>query len=243
MAKKIRITTKALPRVRHVGPVLPRVDPGELAKALGAASVPGAVVEAGSPIGLFALRRALASRLRSSGGRPALAGTSRRAKVPLSDDEWARIERIAEDVSQSGINTTAGQVASVLLHLALDAVVESAAAGVPALRPVCDRFARELAEVRTLRDYLHRIVDRAKWEPAFQQHRTLYPGLVDRVAQRAQGGSAAERSATIEQALADEEARLTGVVDFLRGRIAESVDPAAGTQARAKSDGSSVSRV
>jgi hypothetical protein len=75
-----------------------------------------------APITLFAVREELVQRLQSSGGRPGLAGTTRRAKIPLSDEEWLRLEELAASLSSPGFAPSAGQVASVLLTLSLDAV-------------------------------------------------------------------------------------------------------------------------
>jgi hypothetical protein len=46
----------------------------------------------------------------------------RRQKIPLSDDEWGQLEYLSELFEDSGIKATAGQVARVLLRLALKRV-------------------------------------------------------------------------------------------------------------------------
>lgn len=153
MANNIRITAKALPRIHHIGPLMPRVEPDVIAQGLRAVKVPGVAAAGGSPVGLFALRRELSARLRSSGGRPALEGTTRRAKVPLSDEDWVKIARIADEVTRGGIKVTAGQVASEILHLA---VAQSAGASLHGLRRAHHRIARELAGTKTVPDYLGR---------------------------------------------------------------------------------------
>lgn len=127
MARTIVHSGPKLPRIVHTGPVLPRVDPKMVAEALGAEGPVARLSGRGSPISLLAVRQAIWSRLRSTGGRPGLDDATKRAKVPLSDETWARLEEIAAKVTDSGVNTTPGQVASVLLHLALDAFSSDAA--------------------------------------------------------------------------------------------------------------------
>src|SRR4051794_33102757 len=96
----------------------------DLAGALGST---GATLErALAPITLFALREELGQRLQSSGGRPGLVGTTRRVKIPLSDQEWLQLEALAAP----GFAPSAGQVASVLLSLCVRSVA-SQVSGVP----------------------------------------------------------------------------------------------------------------
>jgi len=115
---------RPLRRIRDKGPALRRVSHTEVARELGAEDV-GESPGPGSPITLSGLYRELAERLRSTGGRPSLEGATRRQKVPLSDEEWSKLERIAQALGQLGSTTTPGQVASVLLHRALEQVDES----------------------------------------------------------------------------------------------------------------------
>jgi hypothetical protein len=91
-------------------------------QALGAEESGASLLEALGPLTLFAVRQELANRLHSSGGRPALAGTTRRAKIPLSDAEWVQLEELAAALATPGFAPSAGQVASVLLSLSLHAV-------------------------------------------------------------------------------------------------------------------------
>jgi len=122
MAGKIIDTGAAERRIKDTGAAYPRLDPAEVAKALGAEG-PGTNLEFTlGPISLLALRQELARRLQSSGGRPALEGVDRRAKIPISDEQWSQLEKIAAAVSTSDCAPTAGQVASVLLSSALQAV-------------------------------------------------------------------------------------------------------------------------
>jgi hypothetical protein len=61
----------------------------------------------------------LLRRRQSSGGRPGIEGTDFRAKIPVGDQEWQRLEALAESLSAEGFSPSAGQVASVLLSIAL----------------------------------------------------------------------------------------------------------------------------
>jgi hypothetical protein len=122
MAGKINDIGPAERRIRIIGETYPLLDPAEVAKALGAEG-PGTKLEVTlGPISLLAVRQELARRLQSSGGRPALEGVDRRAKIPISDEQWAQLEKIAAVVATPDCAPTAGQVASVLLSSALQAV-------------------------------------------------------------------------------------------------------------------------
>ena len=109
-------------RIHDTSRTLPRVDPQMVARALGADAVLD-VLDGGSPFSLAAVRQELARRLKSSGGRPALEGSVRRQKIPLSDNEWDRLERLSSVFADSGVRATAGQVARILLSLILEKVL------------------------------------------------------------------------------------------------------------------------
>lgn len=119
MTKIIRTTETTLRPIRDTALPLRRIDPAQVQKKLGAEDVPAAITEALAPLTLLALRAELVNRLQSSGGRPALAGTTRRAKIPLSDEEWEKLEELAATIASPGFAPSAGQVASVLLSLSL----------------------------------------------------------------------------------------------------------------------------
>ena len=128
MAKRIVDTSQVLKRIRDTSKTEPPVDPKMIAAALGAEPVSALREKAGSPLALLAMRLELARRLQSSGGRPALIDTDRRAKIPLSDQEWQQLESLAATVADKGCAPSAGQVASVLLNLALKSVATEIAA-------------------------------------------------------------------------------------------------------------------
>jgi len=112
--------SRELPRVKVTGPRARRVEPELVAEALGARSEETGAVRPQSPMALVAVRQELLSRLTSTGGRPGLAGATRRQKIPLDDTDWARLQKIAEALNDDEVRPTPGQVASVLLHRLLE---------------------------------------------------------------------------------------------------------------------------
>lgn len=126
MAKKIVDVGSTFKRLKDTGAHFKRVDPNEVALALGVQERISFVDMPGNALSLFALRQDLARKLHSTGGRPALEGAKRRQKIPLTDEAWTRLEQLAETLTQEGRRTTPGQVASVLLLRALQQVESQA---------------------------------------------------------------------------------------------------------------------
>jgi hypothetical protein len=122
MPKRVEVSEPGGRRIRVSDTPKERIDPDVVARALGAERCPEKIEGTPGPITLYALRTELIRRRQSSGGRPGIAGTSLRAKVPLSDDDWARLEALAASLSVEGFVPSAGQVASVLLKMALRSV-------------------------------------------------------------------------------------------------------------------------
>jgi hypothetical protein len=118
MVAKLKITSRSAGAIRHAGAAVRSVAPETIAKALGAEIVPKENVH-GAPISLHALRRELESRVRSTGGRPALEGATKIQKIPLKPEDWSRLEELADGLSRQGVSATAGQVASVMVHTQL----------------------------------------------------------------------------------------------------------------------------
>lgn len=98
-----------------------RVDPAEVADALGAESV-ASRRSGGSPFSVQALRTRLMTDLVSCGGRPGRREAAIR-KIPLTDTEWELLDDIAALIRSKGINTTPGQVAGVLLNQSMAEVL------------------------------------------------------------------------------------------------------------------------
>ena len=134
MANKIVATDSGQKRVRDIGPGSRRVDPAAVAEALGAEETGLALGRGGGPVSSFQVRSELSHRLRSSGGRPALAGATRRVKIPVTEGQWRELEELAASFTDLGFVPSAGQVASVLISLSL-----------PAARRDLSRVRKELA--------------------------------------------------------------------------------------------------
>ncbi len=104
--------------IKNIGPTQRHINPKVVAKTLGADRIGVKIDTRQGPLSLFSLRQFLVNRLRSSGGRPALVGTTkRRNKIPLFDEDWIKLEMIAKYYKEKeGINVSPGQIASVLVH-------------------------------------------------------------------------------------------------------------------------------
>jgi hypothetical protein len=71
----------------------------------------------GSPVSFAAIREELARNRRSSGGRPGLVDADRK-KIPVTDEVWHVVEKVAGRLAEPGFRPSAGQVAGVLLNIA-----------------------------------------------------------------------------------------------------------------------------
>jgi hypothetical protein len=126
MAAKLKVMSRPAGAIRHVGAAARPLGPGVIAKALGAEQVERTENVHGAPISLHALRRELESRVRSTGGRPALEGATKIQKIPLKPEDWSRLEELAARLARQGVSATAGQVASVMVHRQLKLLASSA---------------------------------------------------------------------------------------------------------------------
>lgn len=70
---------------------------------------------------LLAVRDELMRRLRSTGGRPGLSGTLPQ-RVQVSAVDWQKIVAIADHIEVGRHKPSPAQVASILVHLALERV-------------------------------------------------------------------------------------------------------------------------
>jgi len=123
MAKKINIVSKALERIDISGPALPRVEQAEFAAALDAEPCGDLLTHQLDLISLGELGNALIKRLRSTGGRPWLEGTTERCKVPLTPDDVAKLEQIIAVLeAETGKRPALGHIASVILSIHLDSL-------------------------------------------------------------------------------------------------------------------------
>jgi sugar phosphate isomerase/epimerase len=75
-----------------------------------------------APVALLTIRDALMQRLRSTGGRPALSGDGSRQRVQVSAEDWKSIVDIASHMEVGRHKASPAQVASALIHLALERI-------------------------------------------------------------------------------------------------------------------------
>jgi hypothetical protein len=117
MAKKINVTGNSARRIEVTGKSQRRIKPEEFAAALGA-EVVGEVHSSNlDPLSLAHLGSELIKRLRSSGGRPALADATEICRVPLSAEDLKSLETITERISDaSGTKPSPGQLVSVIVR-------------------------------------------------------------------------------------------------------------------------------
>jgi hypothetical protein len=126
MAEKVHVVGVKATRIRNTGPTQPRLDPAKVAAALGGEPLRVSLGNDQGPLSLGALGSVLLERLRSTGGRPALVGATQKAKVPLSEGDVERLEKVAQVVgSVLGFRPSIGQVASVILSTYLTSLMRS----------------------------------------------------------------------------------------------------------------------
>lgn len=107
-------------RIDVTGSSAPKIAGEVVAGALGADETGGHVHLEGSLPAFTALRDELRERLRSSGGRPKLAGTVRRQKVPMRESDWGVLTELAALLKERNVRASPGQVASAILHYYLN---------------------------------------------------------------------------------------------------------------------------
>jgi hypothetical protein len=117
MAKKIDIIGAKPKRIHIVNPPKPPLDPAAVAEGLGARPCGERIEGNLDPIGLAALGTQLLARLRSSGGRPALADATEICRVPLSADDLNALEKLTAEIEQNtGKKPAVGQVVGVIVR-------------------------------------------------------------------------------------------------------------------------------
>jgi hypothetical protein len=117
VARRIKVKAPSRRPIKVVALPTRKISGEEVAHALGAEP-------AGSTI-LSALRHNLVTALKSTGGRPGLEGAVRRQKIPMGDQDWEGLQKIAESLATEEAAPTAGQVAAQLLHDALQSLAET----------------------------------------------------------------------------------------------------------------------
>jgi hypothetical protein len=167
MAKKINVTGKPARRIELTGKPQRRIEPEEFAGALGAEPVGGAHAPNLDPLSFAALGSELIKRLRSSGGRPALADATEICRVPLSPEDVKTLEGMVAQVEASGrAKPSVGQLVSVIVRTHLQALqpVSNAAREADAKPPEPDQSFAKAAlqqiveeQIRPLREQVRRL--------------------------------------------------------------------------------------
>src|SRR5437762_1419830 len=101
MDKKINIIGAKPKRIQIVNQPKRRLEPAEIAEGLGASPCGERIPENLDLIGLAELGTQLLTRLRSSGGRPALADATEICRVPLGAEDIKTLEAIVAQIEDS----------------------------------------------------------------------------------------------------------------------------------------------
>lgn len=130
MAKKIEIAGTRLAKVKIVDQAKRRINPEELAAALGAKSDARQSAQHLDLLSLAELGTQLLARLRSSGGRPALTDASEICRVPLSAADLKVLEGMVAQIAASGDKKpSVGQLISLIVSNHLSGLNAKAASG------------------------------------------------------------------------------------------------------------------
>lgn len=117
MPKRIEIVGAKAKRIKNKSQSRRHIDSTELAAALGANLADRQVAGNLDPIALADLGTQLLSRLRSSGGRPALTDANEFCRVPLSAEDVKNLEDIVAQIEWStGTKPSVGQVVGVIVR-------------------------------------------------------------------------------------------------------------------------------
>src|SRR5438093_150127 len=100
MAKKITIVGAQPKKIGVVDQPKRRIEPAELAAALGANPCGRQASGDLDPIALAELGTQLLHRLRSSGGRPALSDATETCRVPLSAEDIKTLENMLSQIGE-----------------------------------------------------------------------------------------------------------------------------------------------
>jgi len=112
--------------IKNTGKTQKRIDVKDVARALGGEKTGVRIDTKQSPASLFYLRQFIVNRLRSSGGRPTLIGTTikERKKISIFEEDWDKLKSIARYYrKEEGTNVSPGQIASILIHRDISKIV------------------------------------------------------------------------------------------------------------------------
>lgn len=119
MTKRIVDTGPKLRVIRDTGPKLPRVDPAQVAEALGAEPAGVAVGGPYGPVTLLAIRQEIFRRLQKHGAIAAPSDKDYSSLIKLNEKMWSKLRKLAADVATPDFEPTAGEMVSVVLSLSL----------------------------------------------------------------------------------------------------------------------------
>lgn len=152
MAKKISETGKPARRIEVSGKPQRRIEPDTLAAAVGAEPIGEVHAQNLDPVSLAALGSELIKRLRSSGGRPALADATEICRVPLSAEDVKALEgMVAQLEASNGAKPSVGQLVSVIVRAHLQTLSPAPADPKTILQQMIDE------QIRPLRDQVRRL--------------------------------------------------------------------------------------
>lgn len=112
--------------IKNTGKVQKRIDVKDVAEALGGEKTGVRIDTKQGPLSLFYLRQFIINRLRSTGGRPTLIGTTtkERKKISIFEEDWDKLKAIARYYrKEEGTNVSPGQIASILIHRDISRIV------------------------------------------------------------------------------------------------------------------------
>ena len=117
MAKKVNVIGAKPKLIRVIDKPKRRIEPAELAAALGAEPCAEYMGENLDLISLAEIGTQLLRRLRSSGGRPALCDATEFCRVPLTAEDMKALEKISAQIEQkTGAKPSPGHIASIIVR-------------------------------------------------------------------------------------------------------------------------------
>ncbi|HCP99298.1 MAG TPA: hypothetical protein DIT99_00760 [Candidatus Latescibacteria bacterium] len=96
MTRRIKVVNKNAGTIRSTSQQESGIDPVQIEHGIGAEKMVLTASLKGSLYSLTALRQELAERLCSTGGRRSLEDVIRRQKIHMTDEDWKRLEKLAE---------------------------------------------------------------------------------------------------------------------------------------------------
>jgi hypothetical protein len=119
MTKRIVDTGPRLKTIHDTGPKLPKVDPAQVADALGAEPCDVNLGGAFGPITLLAIRQEVYRRLQANGFKPSSDEADCSSQIQLSKKMWAKLAKLANEVAVPDFAPTPAQMIGIILSLSL----------------------------------------------------------------------------------------------------------------------------